>query len=326
MRADVNGIGGFFELELPQAGQPYHRAPALTSGRACLGVHLDELKPSRVHVPFFVCDALLAPIRSRGLDVAFYPIDERFEPRAIDAAPSDVVVRIDYFGLRGDAACADRDTRTVWDFAQSFFTRPLAGVRAFNSARKWFGVPDGAFLFGAACRPHAVNVDAPYDHLVNRLLGRQDAAFEQFQQSEARITDRPLGMSMLSARLLDGIDYAAVAERRRSNFARLAQRLDPINELQLAPEAGAVPFCYPFLPWQPIDRRRLHEVAIYVPTFWPELTARSAVGFDFERRLAEQLLPLPIDHRIGPVECDRIVDVVLALCGNAVHSATRGRA
>ena len=76
-------------------------------------------------------------------------------------------------------------------------------------------------------------------------------------------------------------------------------------------DADAVPFCYPFLPARPSLHRALWQREIFVPRLWPEIAARPAEGFEWERDLAARLLPLPIDHRYGPGDMARVTGAVM---------------
>src|SRR5204862_400143 len=63
VRAGMKPIGGFLPLELPPPAAPYHvDAAALASGRACWHAILRSCRPSRVLVPFYICDAVLQPL------------------------------------------------------------------------------------------------------------------------------------------------------------------------------------------------------------------------------------------------------------------------
>lgn len=313
-------LGGFFELELPAKGEPYHpTAQALASGRACFAALLDERPPRRVHVPFYVCDALLSPLRERGIPLAFYALDDGLEPSGLPPlAEDDLAVHVDYFGLKSRSVLGHwaRDPEhVILDLVQSFYLRPPAGARGFNSARKWFGVPDGAFLFGAAPgrwpRPENVRVD----HLLNRLLGHQELAFRQFRESEAAVTTTPGGMSLFSERLLGAVVHGDIAARRAASFDHFARILGPLNQLPLVRDADAVPFCYPFLPRRRLAHADFHREGVFLPQLWPEVLQREGPQFEFERRLARDLLPLPVDHRLTPSDCDRVIEIVSRLLG-----------
>ena len=75
-------VGGFFELEVgpPHASFPHRGATALTSGRACLRVALERLRPRRAFVPFYICDAALEPFSALGIDVEFYELTAALDP------------------------------------------------------------------------------------------------------------------------------------------------------------------------------------------------------------------------------------------------------
>ena len=47
-----------------------------------------------------------------------------------------------------------------------------------------------------------------YDHLITRLSGDRQRAFQQYRDSEACVNDEPVAMSSLSKRLLASVDYA----------------------------------------------------------------------------------------------------------------------
>jgi len=212
--------------------------------------------------------------------------------------------------------CADsQPDRMVVDDTQAFFRRGRPDAWSFNSARKFFGVPDGGFLYG-----RAVGLDglppsdtADCDHLLTRLSGDDSLAWEQFKRHEARIGIEPRAMSVISARLLGGVDMAGARHSRQSNFETLHRRLGPLNTIavSLNAVAGDGPMCYPFLPASDVDRSALSRLGVFVPTFWPEVGARPAPGFEWERLIARRLLPLPVDHRYGPCDMEKVCQALL---------------
>lgn len=329
--AAAPAIGGFFELELPAGGAERHDAPVfLTNARACIRLLLAATRPRLVHVPFYTCNALLEPLQAEGIPYRFYPIDRRLRPildwEAIGEGELPIVVN--YFGLLTDdiRAMVRRSARPVLvDNTQAFFEPPIPGAWCVNSARKWFGVPDGAYMAGPMRLdvPPVAPAEAGYDYLVMRWLGDQAAAFAQYQASERRSTSEVRGASPLSRHLLRLIDYDEVARRRRANFVRMHARLAPLNVLEahldLAPDA--VPYYYPFLPARRIERATLHADRIYFPKYWQDCQDRptDGLGHDFawEKHLTDRLLPLPIDHRYGPDAADRVLGRLMPLLEEA---------
>jgi hypothetical protein len=334
-------IGGFFELEIGKGGGPYHGgAAAFCSGRACLRRILDLMRPTRAWAPFYICDAALEPFLATSVPVDLYAIDEALEPILPRGAPGagECLLYVNYFGLKTAAAAAlvgAYPGRVIVDDTQAFFARGYSGGWSFNSARKFFGVPDGGYAYGPDMRPSERPrlAEVRYDHLVNRLLGRQDLAYEQYLQSEAHVTSEVWQISILSERLLANVDYEAVSDQRRRNFAALDDAFGRQNALasRLAPAATDVPHCYPFLPNtlvapdsllmasdepQPVRWNQLWSRGLFVPRFWPEVVERPrSRPFERESTLAQCLLPLPIDHRYTPDDLERVVDGVGEVMG-----------
>jgi hypothetical protein len=307
-------IGGFFELEIPRDGEPWHSAAlALTSGRAALRVIYETLKPRRVFYPFYTCDTALVPARTCGIEVAFYPLTSDLQPDLQRGPGADeCLVYINYFGLRGTTSAQVARAygrRAIIDDTQAFFSRGYDGAWSFNSARKFFGVPDGGYLYPAEAirADFAPNRAICTSHLISRLNGDLETAFAQFQASEAQITDAPLGMSAVSHRLLAAVDYGAAAERRRDNYRQLHDHFGAQNQLTLLQaDGGEVPFCYPLRMKRRITRGSLWQQKLFVPQLWPEVIVRAGDGYRFERTLADELLPLPIDHRYDTADMRRV--------------------
>ena len=65
---------------------------------------------------------------------------------------------------------------------------------------------------------------------------------------------------------------------------------------------------YPFLPAGGDHHEALWSRQVWAPRLWGADTRLDLT--DFERRLAVELLPLPVDHRYGPAEMDRLVMLV----------------
>src|SRR5476651_1007067 len=117
-------IGGFFELEIPRGGEPYHAgAAALCSGRATWHVILRTCRPTRVLVPFYVCDAVLEPLDVTRTPYAFYPITGSFRPDpGQEPAAGELLLVVNYFGVMASMADAVADAlpgRVVVDDTQA---------------------------------------------------------------------------------------------------------------------------------------------------------------------------------------------------------------
>lgn len=317
-------FGGFLELEIGRPREAYHSGGlALCSGRACLNRIIDEIRPQRVHVPFYICGSLLAPLRARGIPVCFYALGDLLEPvEPIDMADGDALVVVNYFGLKDDAvrvAAQRYRGGAVIDNAQAFFARAYPDAWTFNSARKFFGVPDGGYAFGPGLGPEdRPRLDRPRsDHLIARLQGDVAGGYASYLEAEAAITAEPLGMSRLSERLMTSVDYEGVAKTRRRNYQRVHERFGSRNRLPvgLLTLGSQVPYCYPLLPTPPLPAREsLWKAGLFIAVLWPDLEQHRTASFDREHRLAAELLPLPIDQRYGDADIDELCDCFEKVC------------
>jgi hypothetical protein len=279
---------------------------------------LECLQPTRVHVPFHSCNAVLEPFRKLNIPVQFYGLDKNLAPTALPALDKDeYLLWTNFYGICGtvtERLKAHYGNYLLIDDTHNFFHGNHPGNWSFTSARKYFGVPDGAYLYS----PRPLNLDVPrFDdismtHLALRALGEQANAYEAYVRYERALPCAVLRMSAVSEALMTGVDLDSIALARRRNFAHLHRSLASTNTLSVDMPNGAVPFCYPYLPGSPFNRKSLHDQGLFIPTLWPDVLERDVDGFEFDKRLSAVLLPLPIDHRYGPAEMDRLIDPLLA--------------
>lgn len=315
-------IGGFFELEnLGPKEKAYHRgALFLNTGRAALRHVLSKLKPSHVHLPFYTCDAVIEAVSANNLAFSFYPLTDQLSPEFAPTLPAnEYIVYINYFGLKGSTVRHLTQTygrNLIVDNVQAFFAQPLGVHISFNSARKFFGVPDGAYLYSPfGTTEYERNEDIRTAHLELRKNGRLEEGFREYRAYEEKITTRVMMGSQVSEDMLARIDYDAVAHRRKQNFAFCHQHFLAVNEFGIDVDAmeseDQVPFCYPLWLKRPLDRKQLHKEGIFVPHLWPEVAKRPGNGeFRLERQMATELLPLPVDHRYRESEMARMIQKV----------------
>jgi hypothetical protein len=249
------------------------------------------------------------------LTIVPYGIDEALEPRVDVAAlgHDEVLVYPNYFGLKDlfIRGLARRTQSVIVDDAQAFFSPRVGTFDTFYSARKFFGVPDGAYAYGGGTQ--SLEPDQSSERAAHLLI-RHDvsapAGYAAYQANEATLAKEPLkAMSALSARLLRSIDYAEVATRRRAHFQRLHRVLGSSNGLPIDEDDERVPLTYPYLSADPGLQARLLRQNIFTATYWPEV-ARVAGPGTVEHHYSTQLVHLPIDQRLGEADLARIIEAV----------------
>lgn len=320
-------IGGYIEFEKNDGPMLHEEALALNSARNALAYLIRAKGIRRIALPNFLCDSVTRLCIACQTDVVFYEVDSSLLPvnGCVDFAGGGGytwLYLVNYYGqLTNGQICSYRakHPRLIVDNVQAYYDAPVPGVDTIYSCRKFFGVPDGAFLYTDMQLPEALAQDLSFGRMAH-IMGRFDTCasehYELFTQNERNLESVPLlRMSRLTENLLRGIDYDRVKAKRTENYAYLAARLNGINRLTLHQTSGA--FAYPlWLRNGAAVRQRLIAEKIYVPTLWPNVfneQPESSLAYD----LAANLLPLPCDQRYGEVEmrfiCEQVMKAVKEL-------------
>lgn len=310
-------IGGYFELELPQGAEYHSGAIALNTGRNCLEYILRVRGYKHVYLPFYSCDVLLEPFKKLDIRYSFYHINESLEiSTPISLSDGEALLYINYYGLKQDYidSLAKRyGSQLIADNTQAFFARPVGGIDTFYSCRKFFGVPDGAYLYCDRSLKQDLQQDRSWermDYLLKRIDVSTEKAYVDFCEHEEHLIGNPIRkMSNLTSRIMSSIDYQRVAQCRRNNYKLLHKTLNNKNSVSLPLLDDAVPMVYPFLTDDRNLRQRLIDSKIYVARYWPNVLDWCDEHSN-EFKLTNQLLPLPVDQRYGQEEMAKIASLI----------------
>lgn len=308
MQQRPSTFGGFIGLDQVDKAvrhpSTHPDAVLLTSGRACMAAILDQLRPARVHVPFYTCDSLLAPMRERGIPTEFLAIDAQLQVSGLPGAnDSELVVLINHFGVRNAAIlrlAAEYKGPIALDLTHAYYASPPKGVWAFNSLRKFFGVPDGGQLHSPIplSAPVQSNERVNADHLLLRELEPGTIALEAFRTNEARMSTAYLGANVLTKAVMTHVDEQAARERRNANFAAAHEVFGGANQLDLDLASIDGPLCYPLLLDRTVDLAPMHARGLFIARYWPDVLRRpEAAHHPIESMLSARLLAFPIDQR-----------------------------
>lgn len=324
----MNSYGGFIGLEIPlsETGPGLHpSATVLASGRACLSVLLSQIKPHRIHVPYYICDTVINLIRSHKVEILSYEIDDRLLPKSIpQLARGELLLVVQYFGLCSSNMAAYRDSlpnQVVFDRTQAFFTQGIDQSWSFNSARKFFGVSDGAFLSGPLeANPLFMRLTPSTQYLKDRADGKD--AYAGFLENEKTVGATPYRISKISEEILSRIDYINVAKRRRENFEVYHTIFSSKNQLKISLGSQDVPLYYPLLTSDEALREKLAKHKIFCPTLWKECATNTTPGYEWEKKLARNLAPLPLDQRYTREDCVKIAASIQEIGGTAINTVS----
>ena len=310
-------IGGYFSLELPY-GEEYHKnAIRLNTGRNCLEYILKTRGYKKVYLPYYTCEVVLEPFEKLGIPYEFYHVDINFEIRDCFTLKADeALLYVNYYGLKQryvEQLAEKTGERLIVDNTQAFYAKPMAGIDTFYTCRKFFGVPDGAYLYTEKMLDEELEQDISYDRMTflnKRIDLGAEAAYGDFQTLSKSLVGQPIKlMSNLTQRLMLGIDYEKVAQQRRDNYLQLHAALSKSNTLSLPLEDDAVPMVYPYLAPVKGLRERLIENKVFVARYWPNVLDWTTKE-DIEYLLAYQMLPLPVDQRYGEEYMQRMIELM----------------
>ena len=320
----MKAIGGYPELEL-RKGQHYHKgAIRLNTARNCLEYILLARRYRKVYVPIYTCEAVLEPFTKPALfniDTEFYRIDDSLDPVHFPKLKEgEAFLYTNYFGLKQDTVkelVRLYGNRLIVDNSQAFFDYPHPGIDTFYSARKFFGVPDGAYLYTDTYIEDynglKIETACSFDRM-SALLKRIDlgaeAGYSDFQHIEESLSFQPIKiMSRLTEAILESIDYEVIREKRRKNYDVLYWRLFQRQSLWLKRSENAVPLCYPFLAKESSLRSKLTANRIFVPTYWQNVLDFCGSP-SIEHTYTTCLLPLPIDQRYDERDMARMASII----------------
>ena len=315
----MKAIGGYFEFEFRE-GEHYHKnAIMLSTARQCLEYILRARKYSKINIPYYTCDALLEPIKKLGIEYFFYHIDNNLEPIFNKKlANNEALLYTNYFGLKQNTALSlsKQYQNLIIDNAQSFFDHPINHIDTFYSARKFFGVPDGAYLYTDCHLDTTFPTYIPTlntKHLLGRLTHTAEMYYNDFQDSEQTFSQMGIHkMSILSERILKSLDYQLIIQKRRENYMSLYHKLGNLNKMDfdISPTDN-VPMIYPFWSNESNLRQKLIPYKIFIPQYWKCVVNWTKPTRGIEIALSEKLYPIPIDQRYNKEDMNYIIDHIL---------------
>ena len=261
---------------------------------------------------------MLEPIDKLGIEVEFYHINESLEPISTPLLKkNEAFLYTNYFGLKQQFVkhlAEVYGNQLIVDNAQAFYAEPIQGIDTFYSARKFFGVPDGAYLYTDKELTQELEQDVSSErmsHLLKRIDLGAEAGYQDFRKNDDSLCHQPIKrMSKLTDAILCGIDYESAKQKRRLNYAVLDKVLKDSNRIHLELDDEAVPMVYPYWTNDALLRQKLIANKVFVATYWPnvkEWTKERMLEFE----LAETVIPIPVDQRYGMKEMKLIEDIVL---------------
>lgn len=312
-------IGGYMELEYFHGRELYGDLHRFNLGRTAFVWLLQNIDHDRVFIPEYICDSVPGSAARAGFKVVSYDLDEELRPvwRGDEPGPDDILYLVSYYGQLTEDEIREwhaRFPKLIVDNAQAFYDAPVRepGIHTIYTARKYFGLSDGAYVATDIPMDESLETDRSEGRM-SHLTGRmEDSARDHYSEmlsvSETFAGETPKRMSLLTENFLRGIDYDYVQKKRVENYRTLSELLPGSNPFTA--RMPSCPFAYPYYHPDGINlRKHLAGKNIFVPTNWSYLIKKLPEG-SLQYDWSANVLPLPVDQRYGEEEMRVIAEAV----------------
>lgn len=315
-------IGSFIELDLKK-GLEYHKGNVarLNSGRAAIYHSARVLGCDIVYLPYYQCNTVRDFLIKKKIEVRYYNIDKKFNP-LINSIPSNsAIVIVNYFGIMSYERMRKLATpyeNVIIDNSQAFFSKPVENCMNVYSARKFIGVPDGAYVVGNKALQYISDYEQDYSSdtslfLLQRIeYGCEGKTYEARMINENRINNSDVKqMSKLTHAILDGTDYDYVKQKRSENYYSICNLLNKFNRIDpcIYYDETCIPMVYPLIVEDDQLLSRLLKNKMFQGHWWSYLLDEVDDN-TFEYWLSRFVIPISIDQRYGVQELNYQYEII----------------
>lgn len=315
-------IGGYFGLEEFVRGEYYPELLKFNLGRTALLYLLEKIECKKLLLPYYVCDSVSEYCEKASCKIEYYHVDEDLNPQISDESlgEKEYLYLINYYGQLTDKKILfykEKYGNIIVDHTHSFFQKPLQGVMTLYSCRKFFGLPDGAYLsadFTADELESDVSKER-MEHILGRYEGKASDYYSIMLKNASDFHKAPVKrMSRLTENLLNVVDYDRVKRKRNENYECLKKYLGDVNSLNFITPDG--PLAYPFYNENAAKiRKELAGKKIYVPVYWGNVIEKMPQD-SIEYKYAKNIMPIPCDQRYSTEDMKYVADTLLKILEN----------
>ena len=151
-------IGGYIEFEHYHGKEYYQDGIALNCARNALRYLIKLYQITKIYIPYYCCDVVFDVCKLEKVEVYFYHIDKKFHPLLTEAIIDEVkrsstcfLYVINYYGQLNNTDINSFskivNNHIIVDNVQAFFQKPIKDINTIYTCRKFFGVPDGAYVY-----------------------------------------------------------------------------------------------------------------------------------------------------------------------------------
>lgn len=317
-------IGSFIELEIPKGKEWYkgnRDVARLNTGRAAIWHAFRLTGAHTIWIPFYQCESVREFLSKKGCNIKYYHQDKSFTPIDLYPTQDEAVLFVNYFGIMSHermSFLSKSYPNVIIDNCQAFFCPPIPEALNVYSARKFIGVPDGAYVIGANAHQYTDDYPQGYssdtaDFLLKRIeYGCEGKGYKARTINEARVdAEDIMRMSTLTYRLLDGSDYHYNIAQRKKNFQTACRLFSDVNVLDLTrfADEDTVPMVYPLVIEDDYLLPRLLKAKHFQGHWWHYLTEEMPSN-TFEHWLSRYMVPITIDQRYDTEDLEYLRSVI----------------
>ena len=279
-------------------------------------------------LPKYTCDTVIAPFQELGYDYQFYPVCKDLTidiPKAKEIFavhhPNLIVVH-PYFGM--DLTKQEQNMleemheggcEIILDLTQCLFsTMRLPFIKYYvGSIRKWFAIPDGAFL---ETSDEMGIFGVENEEIVSLQTKAMKLRGEYFQTGDTNVKDEsirlsheverfmtrpitPHAMASVSKEILACEDAYTQQKIRIENYKRLYEGLKDVKDIELIADISRLTTAPLFFPFRVDDisamQKKLAKKAIYARLIWEK---------------EDRILTITVDQRYDLSDMDRVVAAI----------------
>ncbi len=304
-------IGGYIELGGLINHEYHSKALKFNSSRSALRYFIRKNNINKIYLPIYLCHVVAEAIKLEKCETIFYHIDKNFIPIIDDFDKKAYVYIVNYYGLISNQnliLLRKKYHNIIVDNTHDFFRKPLKNVCTIYNCRKYFGVPDGAYLYSnieSNDDLEEYKVIDKIEHLIGRLEKDASSYYQEFSSNDKKFDDINIyRMSKTSQILMGAIDYQKVYRIRINNFNYLYEKLKCYNKLEIPKNLN---FMYPLYVKNAKELREyLISKKIYIPKLWPDIVDEDKLN-NIELDYINNIIPLPIDQRYTKEDMDIII-------------------
>ncbi len=321
-------IGSFIEMEFHKGKEYYHakNVVRLNSGRAGIFHAARVLGCDTFYLPQYQCDTVRDFLLKKKMKFRFYSIDENFNPLIEEIPKNTAIVIVNYYGVMSSSRMESfrkKYKNIIYDNSQAFYCKPIEGCMNVYSARKFFGVPDGAYVVGENVEKFVDEYEQDYSSdtagflLKRNEYGCDEKTYEDRMINERRVDESDIKMmSVLTQKILDGTDYENVVKKRKENFKIASKLFAEINKLNvdMYHDNDCVPMVYPLVVENDELLPELLSKKIFQGHWWSYLLGEVDKN-SFEYWLSRYIVPITIDQRYGEEELKFTYNTIVNFLG-----------